>query len=78
MGGGVGDWFKKAYNFGTRAYNTAKGALKKVGDVASAGEDIYNAVKSLSGNGFGRNTGDRGTRLFGSNPRPQKQLAFYQ
>ena len=66
MGGGVGDWFKKAYNFGTRAYDFAK---KHAGDA----KNIVAGVKGLMGNGM-----ERGTRLFGANPRPQKQLSFYQ
>ena len=66
MGGGVGDWFKKAYNFGTRAYDFAK---KHAGDA----KNIVAGVKGLMGNGM-----ERGTRLFGANTRPQKQLSFYQ
>jgi hypothetical protein len=73
MGGGIGDWFKKAYNFGTRSYNQAKDLLGEVEKTVSEGQDIYNKVRKLTGGAM-----DRGTRLFGANPRPQKQLAFYQ
>jgi hypothetical protein len=71
MGGGIGDWFKKAYNFGTRAFDFAK---KHAGDA----KQIVQGVQGLLGKGFGQNTGDRGTRLFGANPRPSKNIAFYQ
>ena len=71
MGGGVGDWFKKAYNFGTRAYDFAKKNAEPL-------KGIYQGVKSIMGKGYETEGGDRGSRLFGSNARPSKQLAFYQ
>jgi hypothetical protein len=69
MGGGVGDWFKKAYNFGTRTYDYAK---KHAGDI----KDVVSGVKGMLGHGYGHNSGDRGTRLFG-NARPAKTQPFY-
>lgn len=66
MGGGIGDWFKKAYSMGTRAYDFAK---KHQGEA----KQIYDIAKTALGKGV-----DRGTRLFGANPRPQKQISFYQ
>ena len=48
MGGGIGDWFKKAHSMGTRAYDFAKA---HVGDV----QDIYNAGKNILGRGRASN-----------------------
>jgi len=78
MGGGVGDWFKKAYNFGTRAFNFAKDKVKEGEEFYKGVKGAVEAGKQLIGKGYGPNTGDRGTRLFGANPRPSKQIAFYQ
>ena len=65
MGGGVGDWLKRAHSLGTRAYDLA---LKQAPDMR----------QGYSGGAVALNTGDRGTRLFGSNPRPSRTRAFFQ
>ena len=66
MGGGVGDWFKKAYNMGTRAYDVAV----KNKDAIRQG---YDAGKQLLGKGM-----ERGTRLFGDSVRPHRSVNFFQ
>jgi hypothetical protein len=65
MGGGVGDFLKRAHSLGTRAYDLA---LKHAPEIRQA----------FSGGAVALNTGDRGTRLFGSNPRPSRTRAFFQ
>jgi len=66
MGGGVGDWFKKAVSMGTKAYDWAK----KNKETLKQGYDVG---KALLGKGM-----DRGSRLFGDNVRPARHSAFYQ
>ena len=73
MGGGIGDWFKKAHNFGTRAYDFAKSKMGDINQGINAIKSLSDAGHKLVGNGI-----DRGTRLFGANPRPSKNVAFYQ
>jgi hypothetical protein len=70
MGGGVSDWFKKAYNYGTRAYDLAK---KHKDDLRQGYEAVSGIAKALTGKGM-----DRGTRLFGDNPRPSRSINYFQ
>ena len=72
MGGGISDWFKKAYNLGTRAYDLAK---DKVPQLRQGYDDVMKVVgdvKQIVGKGA------RGTRLFGENPRPIRSSNYFQ
>lgn len=79
LGSGIGDWFKKTYDMGTRAYDWAN---KNKDNLTKA----YNVGKSLLGgiNVGGINVGgeiDMGnskSRLFGNMVRPVKNKNFYQ
>ena len=73
MGGGIGDWFKKAHNFGTRAFDFAKKHYGDVKEGVEGAKQLYDAGRKMIGQGA-----DRGSRLFGANPRPKKQISFYQ
>jgi len=73
MGGGISDWFKKAHSLGTRAYDLAMKHKDDLRQGFEVGKNIYHAGKELLGKGM-----DRGTRLFGENPRPSRNVSYFQ
>jgi len=73
MGGGISDWFKKAYNLGTRAYDLAKEKVPEIRQGIEAVQQLHQAGKKLLGHGL-----DRGTRLFGDNVRPARTKGYFQ
>jgi hypothetical protein len=73
MGGGISDWFKKAYSLGTRAYDLAMKHKDDLRQGLEAGKELYEVGKKLVGRGI-----DRGTRLFGENPRPNRNAGYFQ